>query len=59
MVSDEVISIGRDGTGRDPLQHAIMAAVDAAAARNVRLWPDPPEDGLSGHPSAWHVIMQF
>ena len=35
----EVIAEGQDGTKQHPLRHAIMAAIDAAAARDRRLWP--------------------
>jgi len=35
----EVIAEGQDGTKQHPLRHAIMAVIDAAAARDRRLWP--------------------
>lgn len=35
----EVIAEGQDGTRQHPLRHAIMAAIDAAAERDRRLWP--------------------
>lgn len=38
-VSGEVIAEGQDGTKQHPLRHAIMAAIDAAAERDRRLWP--------------------
>ena len=34
-----VIAEGQDGTKQHPLRHAIMATIDAAAARDRRLWP--------------------
>ena len=39
----QVIARGLDGTrgrNRHPLRHAVMAAVDAAAKRDVALWPE-------------------
>ncbi|DBA98649.1 hypothetical protein WJX77_010540 [Trebouxia sp. C0004] len=38
-ISGEVIAEGQDGTKQHPLRHAIMAAIDAAAERDRRLWP--------------------
>jgi len=35
----EVIAEAQDNTKQHPLRHAIMAAIDAAAARDRRLWP--------------------
>ena len=35
----EVIVEGQDGANQNPLGHAIMAAIDAAAARDRQLWP--------------------
>ena len=34
-----VIAEGQDNTSRHPLQHAVMVAIEAAAARDRRLWP--------------------
>ncbi|KAL0046100.1 hypothetical protein WJX82_002447 [Trebouxia sp. C0006] len=38
-ISGEVIAEAQDNTKQHPLRHAIMAAIDAAAARDRRLWP--------------------
>ena len=41
--SGEIVAEGLDGTagpGAHPLRHAVMAAIDAAAERDRRLWPD-------------------
>ena len=34
-----VIAEGQDGTHQHPVSHAILVAVEAAAARDRRLWP--------------------
>ncbi len=39
LFEGEVIAEGQDGTKQHPLRHAIMAAIDAAAERDRRLWP--------------------
>ncbi|DBA68567.1 TPA: hypothetical protein ACH3X2_14320 [Trebouxia sp. C0005] len=43
-VSGKTIAEGQDGTKQHPLRHAIMAAIDAAAARDRRLWPSTGTD---------------
>ena len=40
----EVIADGQDCTSRHPLRHALMVAIDAAAARDRRLWPIKSKD---------------
>lgn len=40
VVAGEVIAEGQDGTSQHPLSHALMVAIDAAAARDRRLWPN-------------------
>lgn len=40
----KTIAEGQDGTKQHPLRHAIMAAIDAAAARDRRLWPSTGTD---------------
>ena len=37
-----VVGTGRDGTRHHPLLHAVMAAIESAAARDRLLWPNPP-----------------
>ncbi len=39
VIVGEVIAASQDGTQQHPLRHAIMAAIDAAAARDRWLWP--------------------
>ncbi len=39
LIVGEVTVEGRDSTNQHPLRHAIMAAIDAAAERDRRLWP--------------------
>lgn len=34
-----VVGEGQDCTSKHPLQHAVMVAIEAAAARDRRLWP--------------------
>lgn len=43
----EVIADGQDCTSRHPLKHALMVAIDAAAARDRRLWPSKSQDAGS------------
>ena len=43
----EVIADGQDCTSRHPLKHALMVAIDAAAARDRRLWPSKSQDADS------------
>ena len=38
-----VVGTGRDDTRHHPLLHAVMAAIESAAARDRRLWPSPTE----------------
>ena len=40
VIAGEVIAEGQDGTSQHPLSHALMVAIDAAAARDRRLWPN-------------------
>ena len=53
-----VIAEGQDCTSRHPLKHALMLAIDAAAARDRQLWPMKSKDANtagasnSKHPQA-------
>lgn len=40
VVAGEVIAEGQDSTSQHPLSHALMVAIDAAAARDRHLWPN-------------------
>jgi tRNA-specific adenosine deaminase 3 len=37
--SNQVVALARDETHRHPLRHAVMAAIDAVAQRDLQLWP--------------------
>lgn len=50
MFADSVLAEGRDCTSKHPLQHPIMVAIEAAAARDRRLWPSQSA-GATGAPS--------
>lgn len=43
-MAGEVIAGGQDGTSRHPLKHALMVAIDNAAARDRNLWPIKSKD---------------
>ena len=45
----DVIVEATDQTHRHPLQHAVIAAVDAAARRDLQLWPAQQACALPGH----------
>ena len=45
----ELIVEATDQTHRHPLQHAVIAAVDAAARRDLQLWPAQQASALPGH----------
>lgn len=64
MFAGRVVAEGRDCTTKHPLQHPIMVAIEAAAARDRRLWPsrsagatDAPSlsDTTVRHASAAHA----
>ncbi|KAL3137330.1 hypothetical protein ABBQ32_006865 [Trebouxia sp. C0010 RCD-2024] len=57
----EVIAEGQDCTSRHPLKHALMVAIDAAAARDRQLWPTKGDDAATagiGRPSCSQTDMQ-
>lgn len=39
VAADAVVAVGRDSSAESPLGHAVMNAVAAAAAENLRIWP--------------------
>ena len=46
-----MIAEGQDVTKQHPLRHAIMAAIDAAAERDRRLWPIPSSQTQEASPA--------
>jgi tRNA-specific adenosine deaminase 3 len=51
--SNEVIALARDDTHTHPLRHAVMAAIDAVAQRDLLLWPGQQGEFAHSRRSDW------